>query len=268
MTKPTAEQLEQGFIDTWSRAKPPLRPAPGVLAFYDRHLRRALPDGRGRLLILGSTAELRDLALRHGLRPTCADLSPRIWEAMRSLMTERGEEGFIPGNWLDLPEDRPWDLILGDGSLTMMPEPAIEPFLAKLRRLVAPGGTVALRFGARSRSVPLAAFGDAVRRHPQDGGGRTLYEYLAFLINTLRSEHCPEMETRAFVEQKLAAQMSAGDRDTLLAQLWGWRVWLPERAWLDARFAVHFERVGQRINDEPGNWGVSFVEAFQPRPAG
>ena len=263
MTAPTREQLEDGYICTWSKAHPPLRPSEAELAFYRKWFGLALPGRHGRLLILGSTAELRDMALQRGLRPTCGDMSRRIWEAMRALMNHRGPEDFICGNWLDIPEDQTWDLILGDGSLVMMPPESLDAFLCKLRRLAGDRGTVVLRYGGRTRPVPLEFFGEAARRFATEGGNRTLYEYLAYLINLLRSQHAPDMETHPFVEERLMRFLNPDQQETLRNQLWDWRVWLPEKRDLDERFAKYFRTQETHVSTEPGNWDISFVTAFR-----
>ena len=268
MAGDTGRTLEKSYIDIWSKAHPPLRPAPAELAFYERWLQRSLAAGRRRVLILGSTAELRDLAIRNGVRATCCDMSEATWTAMRALMKEQGPEDFLCSNWLDIPEDRAWDVILGDGSIPMLPMKAIEPLVAKVSRLAGHDGTLVFRIGVHYPGTPLTAIRDAVADYHRQPGDRTLNEHVLYMVNMLRSEHALEMPPRDFFETKIAGLLDPADAAVLRDQLFYWRVELPPKAWLDAVFARHTRLLESRQNDGPGNWDGAFLYVLQPLGAG
>lgn len=82
---------------------------------------------------MGATPELRDLAKKYGYKVTSADKSPSMYRAMTLLAKEdTGKEIFIEGDWLKMPGNEKYDLILAHDSFNML---AWKDWAKLLRRL-------------------------------------------------------------------------------------------------------------------------------------
>lgn len=134
--------------DLWGTLASPVRPSKGDVAVYERFLSR-LPT-KGRVLLLGSTPELRDLLA--GLRDVkvhLADFSYRMPLAMLSYTAnvDPAREIWIKANWLELPlPEGSFDAILGDLVLQQFPPELERSFLGTMARLLAPHGRFLGRF--------------------------------------------------------------------------------------------------------------------------
>jgi hypothetical protein len=136
----------------WSQIGSPLRPAVEDLAIAqrvidDRFARRA---GRGLdALVLGVTREFARLAWPRGTRLVALERNPdmirHLWPGSTA-----DEERIVQGDWRD-PADPlgPFDVVLGDGSLSMLNYPEeYEDVCARLRSMTRAGGQWALRLYA------------------------------------------------------------------------------------------------------------------------
>lgn len=119
------------LLEQWQDISAPIRPSEEECNLYEEYVKRAAIDGRSKLLILGATPELRDIALRHNLKPVCCDHDIRVWEAMKLFMEESGEEDYFHLDWLEISEDARYDIVLGDGSLNMIPQDSFGLYVKK-----------------------------------------------------------------------------------------------------------------------------------------
>jgi SAM-dependent methyltransferase len=138
-------------LDVFSALAPPLRPAPEEIAVAARWWN----TGPGaRVLVLGATPELVDLALQKGAsRVIAMDWQAPVFPAMRRLGRENWEQvESLVSDWRTfVPElEGALDLVVGDGSLTMVPFPEDwETVFRHLWRYLVPGGRVFLRLAIR-----------------------------------------------------------------------------------------------------------------------
>ncbi len=102
------------FLKIWAEIKQPIRPSESELQFYENYVNKISELDNPKMLILGSTPEFRDMAIKYGMQSVCADLGKPIWEAMKHFMTEQGEDELLHCDWLKLPENNKYDLILLD----------------------------------------------------------------------------------------------------------------------------------------------------------
>lgn len=135
------------LLGVWNALAPPLRPSPQDVEFYARGWKNR--EG-SRVLIQGVTPELVDLALRKkAARIITMDCSRPHLSAMRLLGREdwtKVEE--LQNDWrVFVPAlEGNLDLVLGDGSLTMLAFPAEwESVLRDIRRYLVPGGRIVFR---------------------------------------------------------------------------------------------------------------------------
>jgi len=83
----------------WASIGPPFRPSAADLALYRQHLGGLRGDA---LLLLGSTPELRDLAVSLGIaRVTMVDVDPAVARAMDRFVTarDRSHERLVVADW-------------------------------------------------------------------------------------------------------------------------------------------------------------------------
>lgn len=132
----------------WSTTPSPIRPSTHDLDGYQHFLERCSRSDR--VLILGSTPELRDLVSKHGVAEVClADFSYRMPATMLQFTrhVEPARETWVKANWFNLPFPTGFfDIILGDLVLQQFP-PKLEPkFLERIGRLLRDDGAFIGRF--------------------------------------------------------------------------------------------------------------------------
>ncbi|MBU1694253.1 MAG: hypothetical protein KJ726_09105 [Verrucomicrobia bacterium] len=246
--------------------KPPvsIRPTRELLEVYDRWIARTAERRGARMLILGSTPELRDLALAHGLVPVSCDHSPVIWESMKALMTQRGPEEFLQVNWLEIPEAHPYDLVAGDGSLVMLRPDQIEPMLLKIAKLLAPTGAALLKVGVRSRPFAPKDFTDAVAEYRRTRPPMSLHEYVLILVTELRSDRYVDWTLRELWERVLFAHLTPEEIAEVRPCLLDARFYTPTKADFE-RMAAGCFTVEQVVEAKgPGQWGTTHLYVLRP----
>ncbi len=133
----------------WSRIKPPLRPSGEDLIWaqeavdrWQRNRRRA-----PRALVLGATVELASLRWPENSEVTGMDLSaPMLQGVWLAAPAAPGRRRAVEGNWLDMPfPAQSFDLVLGDGSFSVMRQSEGLPLARAIRRVLRSGGKVVLR---------------------------------------------------------------------------------------------------------------------------
>jgi SAM-dependent methyltransferase len=137
----------QRLLSVWRALGPPLRPSPEDVEAFSQNWKA----GEGlRVLILGVTPELVDLAVRKkSSRVIAMDCSRPAFTAMRIFGRENWDRvEALPNEWqIFLPDlEGTLDMVLGDGSLTMLAFPAEwEQILKNTHRYLGPGGRMILR---------------------------------------------------------------------------------------------------------------------------
>jgi len=134
--------------DYWDLIPSPVRPSRKEMEVY-RVFWDAVAQKR-RILVLGSTPELRDLAAEEEeARVYVADFSPRMMLEM-SKFTRRADplkEKWVKDNWLELAfPERFFDVVLGDLALQQFPPELEGRFLDKVSSLLANHGVFLGRF--------------------------------------------------------------------------------------------------------------------------
>ena len=145
------EPASRRVLEFWMQLAPPLRPSPEDIAALERLWN---PPPAPRVLILGATPELIDLALRRGARRVVAmDWQAAVFPAMRALATTdwTGVESVVR-DWREpMPElDGGIDTVFGDGSTALLTFPDDWTILFRtVYRYLVPGGQLLLRTGIR-----------------------------------------------------------------------------------------------------------------------
>jgi len=137
----------------WKEMLPPSRPSSGDICIYARFLQQEIRARKPyKILILGSTPELRDLAskyclLGHDLKIFILDINPEMIKAMDTLV-EIGnkQEKKVIGDWLKMPfKNQSFDLVLGDEIMINVKEEKRDELLKEVFRVIKPNGAFILR---------------------------------------------------------------------------------------------------------------------------
>jgi hypothetical protein len=243
----------------WSMVTPPMRPSARELAFTERELAGA-GFGRGAsALILGSTPELRSLALKSGLLTTGCDIDADFWRAMTLLRTTDGPEEFIHSNWLDIGEDRLFDIILADCALPMLGIEDCRRLVFKISGWLRDGGVSMQRIQWANESLTLDSIDSAMEAYREDPPGISLNLYLIFLCESLRNLRHPEMTNREFFESVVSPRLLPEEVERLRPFAVDRKFHYPRRDDLMALLESKFTIVSEERSAGPGVWDTASV---------
>lgn len=125
--------------------------------FHDLYSRSVEGSPDIKALVLGATPELRDIVLSHGHKLTTVDRDAIALAEKSQQMhyQHHPNETVLIQDWLklDFPPST-FDVILGDGALTALPQDKQEILLDKLHEILKPTGYLLLREGAVLHSRP------------------------------------------------------------------------------------------------------------------
>lgn len=125
--------------------------------FHDLYSRSVEGSADIEALVLGATPELRDIVLAHGHHLTTVDRDPAASaEKSREMHYQHHpNEKIITQDWLEMhfPANT-FDVILGDGVLTALPQADQTKLLDTLHHILKPTGYLLLREGAVVHSRP------------------------------------------------------------------------------------------------------------------
>jgi hypothetical protein len=173
----------------WHLYASPLRPCAEDLAAFRRFAEAYSPaPSPSAALILGVTPEIATMAWPPGTVVTGADRSAE--------MVRHVWPGDLPGirqaqcvDWFSLPApQRPYDLVIGDGSINTLGFPGeLRRLLATLRKLARPGALLILRSFARP---PVPESLNALAEAASAGAAGSFHAFKFRLAMALQS--CPE----------------------------------------------------------------------------
>ncbi len=129
----------------WEKAEPPVRPSREMLRIYQDYLKSTDLWQRGDWGLLGCTAEIRSLAAQHQRPLCCIDIDPHIYEATACLCSPKPNDTFLHNNWIHADCSSSFDLIIGDGSQSMLHPSEHNAFLANVHRMLRTKGHFFLR---------------------------------------------------------------------------------------------------------------------------
>lgn len=266
MNEDEQHDVEETFIKLWGSIGEPQRPSEAVKAFYARWLDKARQKGDKYVLVLGSTPEIRDIALSRGMIPVCCDLSRPIWEKMTSLMAESGEEEFIQCNWLEIPPDRTYRYIAGDNSTVFLSPEQQELLIRRLAGILDEGGVLALRVNITPYSRDMSAFTDALELYRQgkwDGSDESFFNSLVILTTSLGAEHYPSMGKFELFDRVLRAYMSDDEYAKIAPHCHKFKSYAPPKSQLEELFARHLRIVDVMKQEGQMYWDGMYAYALQ-----
>ena len=213
-------------------------PRPSDMKIYRKFFRQARRDrGSARVLVLGATPELRDLALDHGDETVAADMSWNVFQAMHSAMkhSHDAKNKVLLANWLELDKLLPadsFDIVLADVSINNLTIKDHSKLLRVIRRLLKSGGSFITRNSVISedfRRHDLNFFQKMYDRHDLDW----LIFFMAFVYqkeSKLQSHSFAVRESIQPLRTKITGGKISFRKDDL---------WKVENVTLHGRAVVH-----------------------------
>ncbi len=154
------------IAQAWQKMTSPARPSLGDVQIYGKFIQQIIKSNRHyRVLVLGSTPELRSLVLRLGLLKKIdlylLDLNSTMIYAMSAFLEiDKAKERQIIGDWLNTPfKDQYFDIVLGDEILINVAEKDRDRLLQQIYRILKFDGafiTRASHVNPRARKFTVA----------------------------------------------------------------------------------------------------------------
>jgi SAM-dependent methyltransferase len=142
----------QKIAQTWQKMTSPSRPSLGDVQIYGGFVKQIIKDNRNyRILVLGSTPELRNLILKLGLSKKTdlyiLDINSAMIQARSSFLElDAVKEQRIIGDWLNMPfKDNFFDIVLGDEILINVVKDDRNELLQEIYRVLKSGGAFITR---------------------------------------------------------------------------------------------------------------------------
>jgi hypothetical protein len=217
------------------------------------------------MLILGATPEFRDMALKYGMKSICSEIEKPIWEAMKYFMKERGDEELIHCDWLELPEDRKYDLIIGDGPLNMLSKEQGDPFFESIARVTKDNGLHVQRIITFNENLRQEDFEKAMNEYRKNGFGINLYGYTVLISNSIGEAEYPHLTQLELFEQVLSKFLLKEELDEIRPFLLPIKINTPSRNDLNAMLDKHFVIEEVRESEGLGYWDMSALYVFRKK---
>jgi ubiquinone/menaquinone biosynthesis C-methylase UbiE len=133
------------FAKNWEELTTPCRPTLGECAIFGKGVKKALEnsdDELKRILILGSTPELRDLVSDCKAQVVLLDINLDMMLAMSELTKKKNpDEIWVRAGWTATPlQTEGFDCILGDFTVGNLPLEHHEAYYANVHRMLKPTG--------------------------------------------------------------------------------------------------------------------------------
>lgn len=144
---------------TWDKYLPPIRPYFEELSIFKTYIQRYIKmyNAKPKVLILGSTPELRDVVYEYEITPTVVDFSKENYEGMSLLRRLKGSDTFIKKNWLDLNDcDGQFDFIFSEAAFNVLPKESSKKIYQIISKLLTAQGIVVAKEWIRFSDKPLS----------------------------------------------------------------------------------------------------------------
>ncbi len=133
---------------------PPRRPSDITMNIYEQAVQQERSKNSAAIWgLLGCTPEIRTLAGKYKSKLICIDHDPDVFSAYLPLCKPSEYEEFLYSDWLELDNYNNFDLVFGDGSMSMLPIAYHQDFLKSVYQILKPGGLAILRIFTYGKSV-------------------------------------------------------------------------------------------------------------------
>lgn len=123
-------------VTHWDFFGSPGRPSKNDIEIYKSIIEKTSPK---KVLVLGSTPEIRDLLQDFGCKVYCIDINKYMLYGMRKYMhsTNFDDETLVNDDWLNMPfEDKSFDLVIGDLAIANLEYKNQEDFLKEINHVL------------------------------------------------------------------------------------------------------------------------------------
>jgi SAM-dependent methyltransferase len=185
---------------TKSRTNYPGAPSasPNTVVRYEELFLKAIGGKENpKVMVLGATPELRDLALKHGAQLATIDISKEMVEKCTKLMKYKNNpnEKVVMGDWLKTGfSDENFDVIMGDGVANNISYNDHEPFFRELGRILKTGGYLIEREGIKNMKLPRRKV-EEINQDYLDGKFHWFDCFLGLYFHSVLTEKCQNDET-------------------------------------------------------------------------
>lgn len=189
------------MAEQWKFYKPPVRPSEADLAIFGKYIEEKIAQkGKDiKILILGSTPELRSLVHTFGLPVWVCDYSEENFRALGQLVAVQGVEHYVQQNWITLDLDERFDLIFGEASPNVVAREDVPAVLRNAERHLAEGGLFLAKVWyhlPQKDSLP-----EILKRYREEFLGEDFYHAMAVRLYTLC--HDPKTDATALFDVRL-----------------------------------------------------------------
>jgi len=103
------------YAENYKKDTYPGKPSPDDLDIFYKFIKKAIGKKKARILVLGATPGMRDVAAKFNSEITLIDNNKDVIKAMSKLIKHKKKEKKIVGNWLKMPfKDNYFDVVIGD----------------------------------------------------------------------------------------------------------------------------------------------------------
>lgn len=256
MSKQTFTEPWKKIAQTWKNFSDNSRPSKQNIKDFERFILPVLQKDHPKVLVMGSTPELRDMLARHSnVAVTTLDANQEMTKAMTELMTEKTDrEEWVKGDWLDMPfEDNTFDAVVADYIKGNIPFKKQSLLYKQIARVLKPDGIFVERMFSRFPHSKTLNVEDVIEKYSKlDPTYRTAEELWGYLMYMTHDDIiCPS--DRPFeILKKYEDVPNMKEYTTLIHNLVGpGKVWEYGRPWEEDKKPVteHFEIVDKAEDD-------------------
>ena len=154
---------------SWKNFRPPVRPSRAELDCFEKFL-KIMIKSRGtniKVLILGSTPELRNLVSSKNLTVYVCDYNRKNFEALKLLKKNEGKEILINQDWRRLKSNVKFDMIFAEASLNVVSKKDMELVFRSVRDHLNKGGLFVAKTWVQTKKQSVEKITETYRKKYQ-----------------------------------------------------------------------------------------------------
>lgn len=137
---------QKNMVEKWEKWVPPVRPSKGILELFEKNILIALKNRPDSIWgLLGCTPEIRSIAGKYQAKIVCMDKNNDAFNAYKTICSPSKYETFVCSDWLNLNMNEMFDIVIGDGAISMLPLENHAEFLKNIHKMVKPKGHILLK---------------------------------------------------------------------------------------------------------------------------
>ena len=181
-----ADREAYSFLRVWEKLSYPNRPTKKETEIYRKFI-GGLNEG-SKLLILGATPELRDLASELNIKPILVDISLNSLSGMLRFAksADPRNEIWVKSDWAEAPlEENHFDAVVGDLSLRHIELERQELLFEKLLKLLKKGGALVVRHHVANPNYEKRSIAEILEEPLEISYLKNKYQAIGILLSRL-----------------------------------------------------------------------------------